>query len=513
MSNISRRKPEWLRIKLPQGSIASNVQHIIQKHNIHTICSSGLCPNRGECWGCGTATFMIGGDVCTRSCKFCNVKTGKPLPLNPEEPGNIAQSVKLMGLKHTVITSVDRDDLADYGASHWAAVIQAVKSLNPLTTMEVLIPDFQGRSDLIQMVIDAKPEVISHNLETVRRLTPNIRSKATYQQSLSVVKQVAESGIVPKSGIMLGLGETREEILETMDDLRKAGCHVLTIGQYLQPSSANVAVEEYITPETFAEYKKIGLEKGFTYVESAPFVRSSYHADRHAKALSVPHSSKIKIEDLGEKGYKETWDLQLQLQADIIEKKQQNRSSSYPILLVEHPPVYTLGKNGKQANMLIDEEQLLLNHAELIKVDRGGDITFHGKGQLVVYPIIDLEYFKLGLKEYIHKLEEVVISTIAHFDLKGERVDGATGVWLDKGKPAERKICAIGVRCSRFVTMHGFALNVSTDLSYFNNINPCGFIDKGVTSIEKEIGRKVDFDEIKPIVINLLKEVFEPDTI
>ncbi|MDR0661667.1 MAG: lipoyl synthase [Prevotellaceae bacterium] len=505
---VNRRKPEWLRIKLPQGSIAGNVQQIIQKHNIHTICSSGLCPNRGECWGCGTATFMIGGDICTRACKFCNVKTGKPLPLDPNEPNNIAQSVKLMGLKHAVITSVDRDDLADYGASHWANVIRAVKELNPSVTMEVLIPDFQGKNDLVRLVIDAKPEVISHNLETVKSLTPKVRSKATYQQSLSVIKQVAESGIVAKSGIMLGLGETREEILETMDDLRKVGCHALTIGQYLQPSAANVEVKEYVTPETFAEYKNIGLEKGFTFVESSPLVRSSYHADKQARALDEQKKNTAKLNDLGEKSYKETWDLQLQLQSEIIQEKEQNKPSTYHILLVEHPAVYTLGRNGKQTNMLINEKQLQSNHAEFIKVDRGGDITFHGKGQLVVYPILDLEHFRLGLKEYIHKLEEVVINTIAHFGLKGERVDRATGVWLDKGKQTERKICAIGVKCSRFVTMHGFALNVNTDLSYFSNINPCGFIDKGVTSIEKEVGENVNLNDIKLIVTKQLKKVF-----
>lgn len=278
---ISRRKPEWLKIKLPQGEISADVQRIIQDHKIHTICSSGLCPNRAECWGCGTATFMIAGDICTRACKFCNVKTGKPLPLNPDEPKNVAQSVNLLNLKHVVITSVDRDDLDDYGANHWADVIRTVKQVNPTTTMEVLVPDFQGEKELVQIVINAQPEVISHNLETVRRLSPTVRSKATYDCSLSVLKQIAESGIVAKSGIMLGLGETREEILQTMDDLLQVGCSVLTIGQYLQPSAANVEVKEYILPEVFDEYKKIGLEKGFTHVESSPLVRSSYHAEKH----------------------------------------------------------------------------------------------------------------------------------------------------------------------------------------------------------------------------------------
>lgn len=277
----SRRKPDWLKIKLPQGAISQNVQRIISEYKIHTICTSGMCPNRGECWGCGTATFMIGGDICTRACKFCNVTTGKPLPLDPAEPANVAQSVKLMELKHVVLTSVDRDDLPDYGAAHWVSVIQAIKRETPHVTMEVLIPDFQGKPALVQQVIDARPEVISHNMETVARLTPQIRSKATYATSLAVIRQIAGSGIVAKSGIMLGLGETRDEVLQTMDDLRAAGCNVLTIGQYLQPTAKNVEVSEYITPEVFEEYGRIGREKGFKHVESSPLVRSSYHAAKH----------------------------------------------------------------------------------------------------------------------------------------------------------------------------------------------------------------------------------------
>lgn len=283
MTCNSRRKPEWLKIKLPKGQLSVDVLNIVREHHLHTICTSGMCPNQGECWGCGTATFMICGDVCTRGCKFCNVKTGKPAPLDPSEPYNIANSVKLLKLKHAVITSVDRDDLDDLGAAHWVKVIEAVKKENPEVTMEVLIPDFQGRKELIGRVIAARPEVISHNLETVRRLTNAIRSRATYDMSLEVVRQVSESGVVSKSGIMLGLGETRAEILQTMDDLRSVGCRVMTIGQYLQPTASNVEVKEYVTPEVFDEYRRIGLEKGFTHVESGPLVRSSYHAEKHVR--------------------------------------------------------------------------------------------------------------------------------------------------------------------------------------------------------------------------------------
>ncbi|MDR1667792.1 MAG: lipoyl synthase [Bacteroidales bacterium] len=276
------RKPGWLKIRLPQGEQAVEVGRIIRQQRLHTICSSGLCPNQGECWGCGTATFMICGEICTRSCRFCHVKTGRPEPPDPEEPGNIARSVQLLKLKHAVITSVDRDDLPDLGAAHWVKVIKAVKAMNPGVTMEVLIPDFQEKTEWIDMIIEASPEVVSHNLETVRRLSKHVRSRATYDGSLNVIRRIASSGkVVAKSGIMLGLGETRSEILETMDDLLRAGCRVMTVGQYLQPSGNNIPVTEYIQPEIFSEYRQIGQGKGFACVESAPLVRSSYHAEKH----------------------------------------------------------------------------------------------------------------------------------------------------------------------------------------------------------------------------------------
>lgn len=279
----NRRKPDWLKIKLPMGELSADVLHIVRNHDLHTICTSGRCPNQGECWGCGTATFMICGNVCTRGCRFCNVQTGRPAPLDTKEPENVANSVRLLKLKHVVITSVDRDDIPDLGAEHWVKVIQAVKRENPEVTMEVLIPDFQGRTEWVQMIIEASPEVISHNLETVRRLSDSVRSRAKYDTSLQVIRQVAASGIVAKSGIMLGLGETKEEILQTMDDLRAVACEVMTIGQYLQPTADNIEVKEYVTPEQFNEYHEIGISKGFRCVESGPLVRSSYHAERHVR--------------------------------------------------------------------------------------------------------------------------------------------------------------------------------------------------------------------------------------
>lgn len=278
------RLPRWMKMQLPKGESYSKVKNLVNQHHLHTICTSGNCPNIGECWNRGTATFMILGDICTRNCKFCGVTTGKPLPPDPQEPTRIAQSVQIMQLKHAVITSVDRDDLLDLGAGIWAETIREVKKLNPETKIEVLIPDFQGKMELIEKVIDAAPEVISHNMETVERLTPQIRSAAKYRTSLEVLRIIAESGIVAKSGIMLGLGETEDEVLQVMDDLRSVGCNVMTIGQYLAPTLNHIQVKEYITPEQFDRYRTIGLEKGFSFVESSPLVRSSYRAERHAGA-------------------------------------------------------------------------------------------------------------------------------------------------------------------------------------------------------------------------------------
>lgn len=277
------RKPKWLKISIGANERYTETKRIVESHCLHTICSSGRCPNMGECWGKGTATFMIGGDICTRCCKFCNTQTGKPLPLDMEEPTHVAESIALMKLSHAVITSVDRDDLPDLGAAHWACTIREIKRLNPETTIEVLIPDFQGRKELVSQVIEAQPEIISHNMETVKRITPLVRSAARYETSLEVIRQIADSGITAKSGIMVGLDETPEEVEELMDDLHRAGCQILTIGQYLQPSHKHYPVAEYVTPAQFASYKETGLAKGFDQVESAPLVRSSYHAEKQVQ--------------------------------------------------------------------------------------------------------------------------------------------------------------------------------------------------------------------------------------
>lgn len=275
------RKPDWLRVKLPTGKEYAQVRQIVSTHKLHTICESGNCPNMGECWGAGTATFMILGNICTRSCGFCAVATGRPLPADLKEPERVAESVRLMNVKHCVITSVDRDDLKDGGAGIWVETINAIRRVSPHTKFETLIPDFQGKWENLQRIIDVNPDIVSHNLETVRRLTKQVRIQAKYDRSLEVLKRLKEAGVKTKSGVMLGLGETEEEVIETMNDLRAMGCDVLTLGQYLQPTPKHLPVAAFIRPEAFLKYKTIGLEKGFRFVESGPLVRSSYHAEKH----------------------------------------------------------------------------------------------------------------------------------------------------------------------------------------------------------------------------------------
>lgn len=274
-------KPKWLRVKLPTGENYRKVRGLVDQHKLHTICESGNCPNMGECWGEGTATFMILGNICTRSCGFCAVATGRPLAADPNEPERVAESIRLMGVKHAVITSVDRDDLSDGGSTIWFNTVAAVRRVSPGTTMETLIPDFAGKWENLQRIIDAAPEVVSHNLETVRRLTKQVRIQAKYDRSLEALLRLKQGGMRTKSGVMLGLGETEEETFETIDDLASVDVDILTLGQYLQPTPKHLPVASFITPEKFAEYKEYALSKGFRYVESGPLVRSSYHAEKH----------------------------------------------------------------------------------------------------------------------------------------------------------------------------------------------------------------------------------------
>lgn len=280
-SDSSLKKPNWLRVKLPIGESYKHVRGLVDTHKLHTICESGNCPNMGECWGAGTATFMILGNVCTRSCGFCAVATGRPEAVDWDEPQRVAEAIHLMKVKHAVITSVDRDELKDGGSIIWYNTIEAVKGLNPDTTLETLIPDFQGRADQVQRIIHAAPDVVSHNMETVERMTRQVRIQAKYRRSLEVLKMLKEGGMRTKTGIMLGLGETKEEVIRSMEDLVAVGCDVLTLGQYLQPTKKHLAVQRFVHPDEFAELREIGYELGFDYVESGPLVRSSYHSEKH----------------------------------------------------------------------------------------------------------------------------------------------------------------------------------------------------------------------------------------
>ena len=277
------KKPNWLRVKLPVGKKYTELRGLVDKYKLNTICTSGSCPNMGECWGEGTATFMILGNICTRSCGFCGVKTGRPETVEWDEPEKVARSIKIMSIKHAVLTSVDRDDLKDGGSIIWAETVNAVRRANPNTTLETLIPDFQGNTKQIDRIIEVHPEVVSHNMETVRRLTREVRIQAKYDRSLGVLKYLKENGMRTKTGLMLGLGETEEEVIQTMKDLRAVNCDIITIGQYLQPSKMHLPVKEFITPDQFKKYETLGLEMGFMYVESGALVRSSYKAHKHAK--------------------------------------------------------------------------------------------------------------------------------------------------------------------------------------------------------------------------------------
>lgn len=279
-----RRKPQWIRVKLPTGKNYHQLRELVDRYKLNTICQSANCPNMGECWDGGVATFMILGNICTRSCGFCGVKTGRPKSIDWEEPEKVARSIKIMKIKHVVITSVDRDDLKDMGSLIWTETVQAIRRITPETTLETLIPDFQGKKNFIDRIISVKPEVISHNLETVRRLTREVRIQAKYDRSLEVLRHLKESGQPrTKTGIMLGLGEMEEEVLQTMEDTKNVGVDIITIGQYLQPTKKHLRVHTFISPEQFKKYEEVGMKMGFRYVESGSLVRSSYHADRHVK--------------------------------------------------------------------------------------------------------------------------------------------------------------------------------------------------------------------------------------
>jgi lipoate-protein ligase B len=411
-----------------------------------------------------------------------------------------------MGLRHAVITSVTRDDLEDGGAEHWASTVRAVRAMNPSVSVELLIPDMDGRSELINIILAAGPQIVGHNIETVERLTPAVRSRAKYDLSLGVLRHIARSGVIAKSGIMLGLGESDDEVLRTLSDLRDAGVRVVTLGQYLRPTLEHLPVERYVAPEQFDSLRTRALEMGFDYVAAGPLVRSSYKAH---EALEAVRTKNVAYRDLGLIEYSAALEVQHSYFDPSVAAKAAGRQAEMCILVCEHPHVYTLGRNGQPGNILAGEEYLKSIGASVHRTLRGGDVTYHGPGQIVLYPIVDLERLGMGLREYIHALEEAVIRTLARSGIAAERSEGATGVWLEN---PPRKICAIGVRCSRGVTMHGLALNVNTGLSWFQNINPCGFTDRGVTSMERETGAPQNMDAVKEALRAHIEEIMNIKT-
>ncbi|KAI4469334.1 single-stranded-dna-specific exonuclease recj [Holotrichia oblita] len=422
MSNIrdygkvaANKKPDWLKIKLQGGETYAETAKIVREHGLHTICNSGMCPNKTECWNRRTATFMILGDVCTRECRFCATRTGKPLPPDEDEPRRVGESIALMGLKHAVITSVTRDDLADGGASHWATVVRAVRAANPDTTIELLIPDFKADRRCIDIVAGSSPDITGHNMETVERLTPLIRSRASYRTSLLTIKLISESGIIAKSGLMVGLGESDDEVIGTLNDMYEHGCRIVTLGQYLRPTLRHWPVSTYVEPEKFEWYREQALDMGFDYVASAP----------------LGFMKRMRRMDMGIIKYEECLALQRDIFDSLIDAKENmarggcagepENMTEQTLILCEHPHVYTLGKSGKENNMLVDGSFLQTVGASFHRTDRGGDVTYHGPGQLVGYPILDLEELGLGLKQYIYLLEAAIIDTLAEFGIEEKR--------------------------------------------------------------------------------------------
>jgi lipoic acid synthetase len=493
------RKPAWIRAQLPVGAGFGAVKNIVHEHRLATVCEEAKCPNIGECWNAGTATIMLMGAVCTRACRFCSVDTGNPRGwLDTEEPENTARSVELMKLKYIVLTSVNRDDLPDGGAKHYADAIRAIKRRTPHVAVEALTPDFQGVLEDVETVVDSGLEVFAQNVETVKRLTHPVRDpRASYEQTLAVLDHAKKHrpDVLTKTSLMLGLGETDEEIAQTMDDLRAINVDLLTLGQYLRPTVHHLPVQRFVTPAEFDQYREWALAKGFRECVAGPLVRSSYRAEQAlagnnagirngekgtdlfsapapaqattdipAENRSVPFSPSVKW--LGRVDYEPTW-REMQRITDV-------RDANTPdeIWLLEHPPVFTLGLNADAGHVLAAGD------IPVVKIDRGGQVTYHGPGQLVVYPLIDLRRAGLGVRDLVTALETAVISYCASLGIEAATKPGAPGVYVDG-----RKIGSVGIRIRRGASYHGLALNVDMDLEPFQRINPCGYAGLQMTQI------------------------------
>jgi lipoic acid synthetase len=493
------RKPAWIRAQLPVGAGFGAVKGIVSEHRLATVCEEAKCPNIGECWNAGTATIMLMGAVCTRACRFCSVDTGNPRGwLDAEEPENTARSVELMKLKYIVLTSVNRDDLPDGGAEHYAAAIRAIKRRTPAVAVEALTPDFQGVLRDVETVVDSGLEVFAQNVETVKRLTHPVRDpRASYEQTIAVLAHAKKHRpeVLTKTSLMLGLGETDEEIAATMDDLRAANVDLLTLGQYLRPTVHHLEVQRFVTPAEFDQYREWALAKGFRECVAGPLVRSSYRAEQAlagnnagilngtgpgyrdnsvtvvANAEPGPELSRYPgpapiVKFLGRVDYEPTW--------REMQRITDTRDANTPdeIWLLEHPPVFTLGLNADPSHVLAAGD------IPVVKIDRGGQVTYHGPGQLVVYPLIDIRRAGMGVRDLVTALERAVIAYCASLGIEAECRKNAPGVYV-----AGRKIASVGLRIRRGASYHGLAFNVNMDLDPFQRINPCGYAGLQMTQL------------------------------
>jgi len=479
------RKPSWIRAQLPVGAGFGAVKGIVSEHRLATVCEEAKCPNIGECWNAGTATIMLMGAVCTRACRFCSVDTGNPRGwLDAEEPENTARSVELMKLKYIVLTSVNRDDLPDGGAKHYADAIRAIKRRTPHVAVEALTPDFQGVMRDVETVVDSGLEVFAQNVETVKRLTHPVRDpRASYEQTIAVLAHAKKHRpeVLTKTSLMLGLGETDEEIAATMDDLRAANVDLLTLGQYLRPTVHHLEVQRFVTPAEFDRYRERALAKGFRECVAGPLVRSSYRAEqalagnnagiKNEKNGVRPQfqemgSDPISVKWLGRVEYEPTW--------REMQRITDTRDANTPdeIWLLEHPPVFTQGLNGDPSHVLAAGE------IPVVQIDRGGQVTYHGPGQLVVYPLIDIRRAGLGVRDLVTALERAVINYCKSVGIDAECRKNAPGVYV-----SGQKIASVGLRIRRGASYHGLAFNVNMDLEPFQRINPCGYAGLQMTQL------------------------------
>jgi len=471
------RKPAWIRAQLPVGRGFGAVKDIVHEHRLATVCEEAKCPNIGECWNAGTATIMLMGAVCTRACRFCAVDTGNPRGwLDAEEPENTARSVELMKLKYIVLTSVNRDDLPDGGARHYADAIRAIKRRTPHVAVEALTPDFQGVMKDVEAVVDSGLEVFAQNVETVRRLTHPVRDpRAGYEQTIAVLAHAKKfkPSVLTKTSLMLGLGETDEEIAQCMDDLRAANVDLLTLGQYLRPTVHHLEVQRFVTPAEFDKYREWALAKGFRECVSGPLVRSSYRAEQAlagnnaglVNAARFPDPAPL-VKWLGRVDYEPTW--------REMQRITDTRDADTPdeIWLLEHPPVFTLGLNADAGHVLNAGD------IPVVKIDRGGQVTYHGPGQLVVYPLIDIRRAKLGVRDLVTAMERAIIEYCASLGITAKCKAGAPGVYVGSSK-----IASVGIRIRRGASYHGLAFNVNMDLEPFQRINPCGYAGLQMTQL------------------------------